>query len=310
MAASRSSFSTRDALLLAVLAGLWGNSFLLIKLAVDTVPPVWIVGGRLTVGGLLLMALAALRRERLPLALPAIGALALIGSAGSGLPWLGQAWAQQFLDSGLVAVLNATTPVATLALAVLAGQERLHRQRIIGLSVAVVGTLVVIGGEVSAGGPVLALVVAVLATFGYGLGTVVARATVAGRYRPLPAAAVQLTLGALVLNTVGLAVDGLPPAPASLTPLAGGALLALGLLGTGVAFLIYLTLIESVGATNASMVTYLVPIVGLIAGAVVRGERFGPNVLVGAAVLIAGVWLAQRTPADAPDMAVTAPVRR
>ena len=301
MPASRSSFSLRDGLLLVVLASLWGNSFLLIKLAVDSVPPVWIVGGRLTIGGLLLMGLAALRRERLPSAPAAVLALAVVGSAGSGLPWLGQAWAQQFLDSGLVAVLNATTPVATLAIAVLAGQEQLHRQRVLGLGVAVLGTLVVIGGEVRGGGPVMALVVAVLATFGYGLGTVVARATVTGRYRPLPAAALQLSLGAVVLNGIGLATDGLPPAPGSLEPVAAGSLAVLGLLGTGVAFLIYLTLIERVGATNASMVTYLVPIVGLVAGAVVRGERFGPNVLLGAAVLIGGVWLAQRRPVEVPD---------
>ena len=73
-------------------------------------------------------------------------------------------------------------------------------------------------------------------------------------------------------------------------------MLHLGLLGTGIAFLIYFTLLQNVGATNTSMVTYLVPIVGLTSGSLLRGERFGPNVFVGAAAMILGVWLAQRAP--------------
>jgi len=80
-------------------------------------------------------------------------------------------------------------------------------------------------------------------------------------------------------------------------------LLALGALGTGVAFLVYFTLIQNVGATNTSMVTYLIPVVGLCSGALFRSERFEPSVLIGAFVMIFGVWLAQRTPgaASAPE---------
>ena len=297
---SRSSFSPRDAALLGVLALLWGNSFLLIKIAVADIAPVWIVGGRLTIGGALLTGIVLARGQRFSTDRRLLLALFFVGTAGAGLPWLGQAWAQQYLDSGLSAVLNAATPVATLVLAVAIGQERLTREKVIGLSVAVVGTLIVIGGEVRAGGPVLALVTATLATVGYGTGAVVTKAAISGKQGPFANAASQLVLAAVLLNGMGLVMEGLPPAPWSIDPVAAGALGALGLLGTGTAFVIFFVLIERVGATNASMVTYLVPIVGLVSGALARGERFGPSVFVGAAVLICGVWIAQRTREPSP----------
>lgn len=309
--AARSAFSPRDAGLLVVLALLWGNSFLFIKFAVEAIPPLWVVAGRLTVGGALLGVIAALRRQRLPRTPGMLLILGVIGASTAG-GWLAQAWAQQQLDSGLVAVLNATTPVMTLVVAVALRQERLHVARVGGLAVAIAGTVVVIGGEIQAGGPALALAAAALATFGYAVSGVLTRARVSGRVATVPGAGTQLLLGAVVINAAALVTDGLPPAPTDIPAAAALSLLALGLLGTGVAFLIFYRLIGTVGATNASMVTYLVPIVGLISGAIVRGERFGLNVLVGAAVLIGGVYLAQRNPdaGSRPAVAATAAPHR
>ncbi|CAN5185379.1 DMT family transporter [soil metagenome] len=300
MAARSSSFTPRDAGLLIILALMWGNSFLFVKTAVASIPPGWIVGGRLVIGASLLVAICAARRQSLPRTRRTWLVLGGIGVVGTGLPWFAQAWAQQALDSGLVAVLNATTPAATLMLALAFGIERLHLMRVIGLTVAITGSLIVIGGEISGGGPVVSLAVAVLAPFGYGLGSVLTRRHVSGRIAPLPAAAAQLLGGAIVLNVLALAVEGPAPGVDTLELVPALALLALGVFGTGLAFVVYFTLIERVGATNASMVTYLVPIVGLIAGSVVRGEQFGPNVFVGAGVLIVGIYLAQRQPAPDP----------
>jgi drug/metabolite transporter (DMT)-like permease len=289
-----SAFRPRDAVLLVLLALMWGNSFLFIKIAVSALPPTWIVSMRMTIGGLLLLAIGAWIRQPLPRDAARLATLAFIGVAGAALPWVGQAWAQQYLDSGLVAVLNASTPVATLGLAVLAGQEQLHRNRVIGLSVAILGTLVVIGGEVGSGRSFLALAVAVLATTGYAMASVITRARVSGRVANTPAAAVQLLAGAIVLAPLAYLGGGAPAT--SLEAPVIGAVAALGFFGTGLAFLVYFTLIERVGATNASMVTYLVPVVGLTSGALFRGERFGANVFIGALALVGGVWLAQREP--------------
>jgi drug/metabolite transporter (DMT)-like permease len=294
MSSAVSAFRPRDVAMLLVLALMWGNSFLFIKIAVSAVPPPWIVATRMIIGALLLFTLALSSKERAPRELPAHLNLAVIGVLGAALPWLGQAWAQQFLDSGLTAVLNASTPVATLILAVLWKQERLHMNRVLGLGLAVLGTLIVVGVEVRSGRSTPALVVALLSTFGYALGAVMARARISGRMPTIWAAALQLGWGVVVLGPIAWTLEG--PPPTSLPPEVAGALLALGLLGTGIAFQLYFTLLHSVGATNTSMVTYVVPIVGLISGAVVRGERFGANVFVGAAAMIGGVWLAQRAP--------------
>jgi drug/metabolite transporter (DMT)-like permease len=294
MSNTSSAFRPRDVVLLVLLALTWGNSFLFIKLAVAVLSPLWIVTIRMTIGGALLLVIATAMRRSLPRDVESLAVLAFVGVTGCALPWAGQAWAQRSLDSGLVSVLNSCTPVATLAFAVLAKQERLHRNRVVGLAVAVTGTLVVVGGEIGSGRSVLALLAAVLATTGYALAAVVTRARISGRVANLPAAATQLCFGAVAFAPAAWSLGGTPPT--RLAPVVLGALLALGLFGTGLAFLVYFALIESVGATNASMVTYLAPIVGLASGAVFRGERFGPNVFVGAAALIGGVWLAQRQP--------------
>jgi drug/metabolite transporter (DMT)-like permease len=289
-----SAFRPRDVVLLLALALVWGNSFLFIKIAVSVIPPPWVVTLRMVIGGLLLLTLALTSKERAPRDLATLGNIAVVGILGTALPWLGQAWAQQFLDSGLTAVLNACTPVATLILAVLFGQERLQVNRVLGLALAVLGMLIVVGMEVRAGRSTPALVIALLSTWGYALGAVLTRARISGRVPAVWAAALQLVWGAALLGPVAWALEG--PPPATLPASVAGALLALGLLGTGVAFQIYFVLLHRVGATNASMVTYVVPIVGLASGALVRGERFGANVFVGATAMICGVWLAQRAP--------------
>jgi drug/metabolite transporter (DMT)-like permease len=302
----KSAFSPRDAALLGLLALLWGHSFLFIKTAVAAVAPLWVVTIRMALGGLLLLAVAAFRRERLPRDRGTLVKLTIVTLTGSALPWVGQAWAQRFLDSGLLAVLNACTPLMTLALAVISKQEQLLRNRVVGILIAIAGTLIVLGGEIGSGRSALALCVAVLATVGYAFAGVYTRAHISGRVTNVIAATLQLLIGALVLIPIASAVAGPPPSAQQLEPIVVISLLALGLLGTGVSFLIFFTLIGRVGATNTSMVTYLIPIVAMAAGAFYRGERFGANVFVGAALLIGGVWFAQRqpsAPASAPSNA-------
>ncbi len=305
MSVSTSSFRPRDAAQLVLLALIWGNSFLFIKTAVATIAPLWIVTIRMTLGCLLLFAIARATNQKGPQDLSSVLQMALVGIVGSALPWAGQAWAQRALDSGLVSVLNAATPVATLLLALSLRQERLYRNRVLGLLLSVAGTFVVVGFEVRAGRSPWALGMAVLATFGYAAAAVLTRHFVTGRMSNVWAAAMQLAWGVALLGPIAWVAEGPPPAPHH--PLVIGALGALGFLGTGVALLLYFRLIQSVGATNTSMVTYLVPVIGMTSGALFRGERFGGNVLVGAAAMIGGVWLAQRAPrAEGPSSATEA----
>jgi drug/metabolite transporter (DMT)-like permease len=268
MLATHSSFRPRDAALLLVLAVVWGNSFFFIKTAVAVVPPLWIVTTRMALGATLLVLIGLTQKGRPsrareaelrapPLDLGTFVKVGMVGIFGSALPWAGQAWAQRFLESGLMSVLNATTPVATLLLALMLRQERLYTNRLLGLGLALLGTGLVIGIEVRAGRSALAQLVGVLATFGYAFAAVMTRAYVSGRMSNVWAAATQLSWGTLVLAPIAWAFHGPPPTELSAGVL--GALGALGLLGTGAAFLIYFALLERVGATNTSMVTYLVP---------------------------------------------------
>lgn len=293
----QSSFRARDASLLILLALIWGHSFLFIKLTVAALASSWIVAARMLLGGTCLLALALLRRDAFPRDAAMLTRLAVLGILGSAIPWAGQAWAQRSLDSGLVAVLNACTPLATLGLAVATGQERLERHRVLGIAIAIGGTLAVVGGEVGSGRSAWALLMAVLATIGYAYAAVFTRKHVSGRIANVPAAALQLLFGGVFIAPLAALAQGAPPS--SLPAVAALSLLALGLLGTGVAFVIYFALIGRVGATNTSMVTYLVPMVAMAAGALYRGERFGMSVVVGACALVGGVWLAQQQRASA-----------
>lgn len=294
-AAATSAFTPRTAGLLVLLALMWGHSFLFIKVAVRDVEPVWVMSGRIAIGGVLLLAIVAIRRRPLPRDPRLLLALGGIGVFGVAMPWAIQAWAQQFLDSGLLSVLNATAPASTLLVAVAVGQERAHRRRVLGLLVAITGTLIIVGFEIDAGRSPLALVAGAGATLAYGAGGVWTKASVSGRVGALPGAAAQLLLAALVVLPIAL-VTAEAPLPSRVDALPALALLGLGVFGTGLAFLAYFALIQEVGATNAAMVTYVVPLVGLTAGVVYLGEQVGPDVLIGAAVLIFGVWLAQREP--------------
>jgi drug/metabolite transporter (DMT)-like permease len=290
---TRSTFTPADAGLLLTLAAMWGFSFLFIKVAVDEVSPLWVVGVRTTVGAAVLLLVLRLRGRRLPRDLAIWGHLVVLATIGNAIPWTLIAWAEIHIPSGIAAVLNAIVPAATLAVAASIGLERLSRLKIAGLGAATLGTLVVVSGEALTLGRVLPVLAAVAATFMYAYASVHAKRHVSGREGPLAIATGQVLLAAVISVPVAWLV-GPTPAWAELSLAAGGSLLALGALGTGAAFLVFYTLIERVGATNATMVTYLIPVVGLAAGWLFLGEHFGPHVFVGAAVIVCGIWLAQR----------------
>jgi drug/metabolite transporter (DMT)-like permease len=220
----------------------------------------------------------------------------VLGLLSNMLPWLLLAWAEQTISSGLTAVLNALTPSMTLVVAVAIGLERLTAPRVLGLSLALGGTTLAVWQELDAEGGLAPILAIVLATVLYGAGAVYAKRTVSGRFGPLQLAAGQVLVSAVIMTTGTLVWAGLPQ---GLEADSAGSLLGLGALGTGLAFLVFYRLLDSVGATSATLVTYLIPVVGLIAGAVVLSEEFGPNVVAGLVIIVAGIWLAQREPLPA-----------
>ncbi|MEX0835656.1 MAG: DMT family transporter [Nitriliruptor sp.] len=289
----RSTFAPRDVAVLLSLATMWGLSFLFIKVAVPVVAPLWIVAARCAVGAVVLLVVLRVRGTSLPRGLRSWWDLTVLAALGNALPWGLMAWATQFLPSGLVSVVNALAPTSTLVIAFAVGLEPASLRRALGLVLALCGTAIAVSSNLAAPGTLLAVLAIVLATICYGGGTVYAKQRVSGTHPPLAIATGQVFMAA-VLSVPAAAVFAPFPDVAAITPAIAGSLVALGVFGTGLAFLAFYVLIARVGATNSIMETYLIPVVALLAGAVVLGEPLTVVVIAGTALTIVGIWLAQR----------------
>lgn len=301
---STRAFGPRETVLLLALASIWGLSFLFIEIALRGLGPMWIVVGRTGVGALVLLTVLRLRGHRLPVSARMWGRLLLLGVVTNAVPWSAVAWAQQALPSGLVALLMAAVPSSTLVVSAMVGLERFTFTRVAGLALALSGVGLTVAADLGDPGRLLAIGVIVGATMMYASGAVFASRRVSGTASALTIASGQVVTAFLVTVPVALLLDPLPD-PAAWTPAVIGAVVALGGLGTGVAFLLFYTLIERVGATNTTLVTYLIPLVAVLAGALVLGERLDLPALLGGILIVAGVWLAQRgtaAPAPAADL--------
>jgi drug/metabolite transporter (DMT)-like permease len=277
-------------------AVIWGASFLFIKVAIEGLSPAQVVLGRLLGGALLLALIMTITRRRWPtggrtwLHLLALGILLCVA------PFLLFSWAAQYIPSGLSSIFNATTPIATMiiALAVLP-DERLTRVKTIAMIVAAGGIVLVLSpwrllADLQ-GANVLAQLACLGATTCYGFGfTYTRRFFRANKYDATTIAAGQIGAGALVITalTPFIGRDPIDPSPAVVV-----SIILLGAVGTGIAYIWYNNVINAWGATVASTVTYLTPIVGVILGVVILGENITWNEVVGGIIVIFAVLVSQ-----------------
>jgi drug/metabolite transporter (DMT)-like permease len=282
---------------LVLLGAIWGSSFLFMKVALDAFSPVQLVAGRIVTGALTLMALSKILKVQLPREPRIWWLLAFMGLIANVVPFLLIAWGQQYITSAMASILNSTTPLFTATFAAIAlAEERMNPLRALGVAIGFVGVAVIVG--VDAGGSIGGQLLIVAAAALYGVGFVFSRRNLAGRgLSPLALPAGQLLVSSVIVIPLGVG-DSL----AFRAPVLGGievaSVLALGVLGTGVAFYLYYRLIEDVGATSASFVTFLIPVFGVFLGWLVLGERIGPNALLGAGIVIGGITLAERARRD------------
>ena len=288
---SAARFAPVDVVLLVGLSAMWGLSFLFIEVALRQLGPLWIVTGRTAIGGAVLLSVVAIRGG-LPRGRDLWRRLLLLGVINNALPWTAIAWAQQRLPSGLTGLLMAIVPTTTLLVAAAVGLERITPRRLLGLVLAMTGVAVIVGGDVEQPGRVVAVLVVLLATLGYAAGAVFAKSQVSGRAPPVTIATGQVLSAAAVTLPLAWLVEGAPDLRAlDASTMASVGLL--GALGTGLAFLLFYTLVARVGATNATLTTYLIPIVAVAAGTVLLGERLGLGALAGGALILLGIALAQ-----------------
>jgi drug/metabolite transporter (DMT)-like permease len=290
---------------LCLLASLWGASFLFIKLALEGLSPIQVVLGRLLAAVAVLLVIAVLSRQPLPRDPVVWGHLVVMGVVANIVPFFLFAWGEERITSGLAGILNGTTPLFTLGFAVAAlDEERLSAPRALGLLGGFVGVVLVVGpwDQNPLTSSIPGQLACLLAAACYGLAFVYTRRFLSTRgYPPLALATGQLSCAALTLIALSPVVAR---TPVSLTGTVVASTLALGAFGTGLAYLLYYRLITDEGATTTSTVTYLIPIVAVILGAVTLGEPVGWNLFAGAVVVIGGVAVAEgrlRLPGMAPS---------
>jgi drug/metabolite transporter (DMT)-like permease len=278
----------RDTLLLLLLSAIWGSSFLFIKLGVETLEPSVVVLGRLVFGTLTLLALLAV--------LPGQGGLAplrghlrpiiVLGALNNAIPFWLLGYAETHLDSGLTAVIQAAAPIFTVILASrMDVTQRVTGPRLVGVGIGFVGVALLVG--VQSGGDLVAAFAVLGVALCYATSVLFAGLTV----RTIPP--LQVSIGQLGCAAVMMAPFGLTQLPAT-APAAKVwlAVIALGVLGSGIAYLLYFAIIASAGASRAILVTYLVPAFALVYGAVFLDEAVTVVALVGLALILLGTALA------------------
>lgn len=281
----------------AALGLIWGCSFLFIKVAVGSFSAIQVGFGRLLVGALTLLVIAAATRTPMPRRARTWGHLAVTGLLFCSLPGVLFAFGEQHVSSILAGIINGATPLVTLVVVLAAfPEEHPTRERVAGLAVGFAGVLVVLGvWNGFAGGELAGVIACIAAITCYGLAYPYTRRHLAASGEsPVAIAVGQVTTGALFLLPVFLvetvAGGGSGTAP---TLDAVGALLALGALSSGVAYVLAARLIIAAGSTVASTVTYVTPVVAVVVGIAVLGEPVQWYQPVGAAVVLLGVAIAQ-----------------
>jgi drug/metabolite transporter (DMT)-like permease len=278
---------------LGALAVLWGSGFLFIKVALEGMSPIQIVLGRLIAAAVVMVGVITYRREHLPRRLLPWAHLAVMAVVTNIAPYFLFAWAELHITSSLAGVLNATTPLFTLLLAVSTYTERLTASRLAGLTLGFLGVVILAAPwqDGALGSSLFGIGAALLASACYAASYVYARRFLSdGVLSPLVLSSSQMIAGAILLTLLSPAVAR---QPVTLTANVIASVIVLGVLGTGIAYVLNYRLIADEGATAASTVTYLLPIVAVILGVLVLSEPLSWNLALGGMVILVGVGLSE-----------------
>lgn len=319
--------------LFLLLSAIWGSSFLFIKIGLDEgVPPLTIVSMRTLFGVLLLTLVVLIRGGRLPLSWIVWKRMFMLGLTNIVVPFALIAWGQQHIPSGMAGILNAMVPLFTVVLAaVLLHDETVTPAKLGGLAIGFSGVVLLAlpslgaaGDDADAALAVAAMAAVVLATVFYAVAAVYTRRRLTGQViiverdgsvrAPYPqeialgstvAAFVTITALALIFERPAGGLVALPESSAGWF-----AVLWLGILGTGLAYLLFFRIIERWGATRTTLVTYVIPVVAIVLGFALLEERLRSIELAGAALIIGGVVLVNASAGQRPLFVRSAPRSR
>ena len=284
--------STKDWLRFWILGLIWGTSFLWIKIAVTEVSPFVLVGFRTLFGALGLLVILW-SQKTFPRSWkeirPWLGVFAVVGLINVALPFVLISWSEQYISSGIASILNSTVPLFTMLLAPLVlRDDRMTLPKTAGLVIGFVGVLILFSPELAQGTNqgLVGQGVMLLATLSYAAGSIYVRLKARGLAPQLQAFLQLGTATVMVWLFTGAAEH---PILLPRLPLTWLALLWLGLLGSCVAYILFFALMNSIGPTRTTMVTYIPPLVGVLLGALFLGEHLNWQAILGGVLILSGI---------------------
>jgi drug/metabolite transporter (DMT)-like permease len=272
---------------LFVLAAIWGASFLFMRVATPELGAIVLIALRVGIATLVLMPVLRSAEARAQFRAK-LRPLLIVGITNSAIPFCLLAYSTLYVNAGMDSILNATTPLWTALVAVTLYQTAMNREQTLGLLFGLAGTIVLVWDTLDSGvkGIPVAIGAALVATLCYGFAVNYSKRNLAG-VRPFVAAFGSQFFSTLIL--LPLAAILWPRHPVATSTWACVA--ALGILCTGIAYILYFRLIEHVGASYTASVTFVIPIFGVLWGALFLGEQVSPTTVVGGVIIIFGTAL-------------------
>jgi len=295
--------------LISLQSMLWGSAFFFVAVAQEALPPVTMSALRLVPACLITLAAATWFRERLPATLGAWALIAGFCLFNNVVPFILIILAQRSVTGGTAAIFNATAPLFAVFLAAsLIPDERLSWRRVAGILIGIAGVAILVGGGIAAGStelwPRAALIAAAAC---YAISNVYARLFLRG-FTPFALASAQMIMSFLIASLLAIIVERPWSVPA---PSSNGflAIMGMGVFGSGLASLCHFTVLRRAGATNAMLVTIILPVTPILLGAVFLGERISPREIAGALIIASALicidgrifdWIRQRFNSSQP----------
>jgi drug/metabolite transporter (DMT)-like permease len=276
---------------LVMLGAIWGASFLFMRIAVPGFGPLALIDLRVAIAALVLGVVLVARGHGLGQLRAVAGPLVVLGAINSALPFSLFAYATISLTAGFASILNATVPFFGVLIAAFWFREPVARHRLLGIAVGFAGVVILVWGDLIVGGDIKAVAAGLLSGLLYAIAAHYSKRKLAGVDPLVIATGSQIAAAVLLLP---LAIWFRPTVmPTSTSWLA---VAALGVVCTGAAYVLYFRLIASVGPSRAVIVTYLIPVFGLLWGFAFLDERVTVAVLAGCAVILAGVMMVNWSP--------------
>lgn len=282
-----------DYVLLVIVATLWAGSYIWVKIGLESIPPLTLMTGRIVIAGVMLHLVLNWQGAKLPRGREIWSIYATQGMLGTVVPFVLVAWGQQWVDAGPTAILNSVSPVfAFLITWAITRHEPATALKLFGVAAGLAGVIVVIGPASFAGGganllPQIAIVVSALS---YALAAINSHRLRAGD--PVVNAAGSLSAAAAIVVPFTLVIDQPWTIRPSATAL--GAMLALGVMSTGLGFILYFRLVRSLGSIGVTAQSYLRAPIGVLLAALLLGESVTLPMLAGMALVVVGVWAMTR----------------